>query len=113
MRYNNHSYHNIAIHFSIPSIKSLHTLNDCKFVWKIVNEFVDCPILKLVFSSRSTPAHRSTRIFNEPIFTTNYCFYSTIPRLRRLWNSLDSQTRDIKDINEFLDQIRPLILSFY
>ena len=66
MAFDNHNYRYIAIRYSVPTIKSLHKLNDYKLIWMIRNKLVDCTQLKKIFSSRSLPTLRPTRQWLNP-----------------------------------------------
>ena len=97
MAFNDHSYSRISRELNIFTIESTHRFYDFVFVWRIKNSKINCSELVKLFESRSLPHNiRNVRSIGEIKSTQDYVFYSIIPRLKRLWNSLNSDLRSIK-----------------
>lgn len=108
-----HDFKAIAKKFNTPLLKSLHNYFDVLTVWKILNNHFKSPDLAQLFVTR--PTNYSLRSHNPlytQIFRRESEFNSSIPRLSRAWNSLDSALRNIDAIGRFKTAARRAILDF-
>ena len=75
--------------------------------FKIIREIMVCQELTSLFSQREfTYCIRNPRPIHEQIHTKNYSFNTPIARLRRAWNQLPGNTRDIVLIGAFKSALR-------
>ena len=102
MSYKDRNYHEISVRLNFPSIKSMHTVNDYIFIWKIINKQINWPDVFNLYTSRTIVYDlRFIKPMFESITTLNYIYFSTIFRLRRFWNLLHSDIRNIKELDSF------------
>ena len=114
MHFTDHNYHAISTRYNLPTIRSQHRLNDLKLLWKSINGHLNSSELTQLFTEGTTSySLRSDRLFFETKSTENYISFSTIPRLRRLRNQIDSRTRNIADYNVFFNTVRKSIIEYY
>ena len=115
MHYTDHDYSELSILLNVPKIKTRHDVNDCVFVWKIINDKIRCTDLKLLFKERKIDWDiRNFRLLKEQRVTDKlYIYFSTKYRLIRAWNSLDDDIRKIKNENQFKRLVTEKLLDFY
>ena len=109
-----HNYHQISVSFNLPTIKSLHKVNDFIFAWKIDKNLINSDVLSKMFLERKVPNNiRSIRPLKEDILSKDYTYNNTLPRLKRLWNSLDPHLKEIRELSHFKTAIKKSYLSYY
>ena len=84
-----HDYTDIATHFDLQTIKSLHHYHDCLLSFKIINNLIDCNEINNLFLERQLTYNlRSHRILQEETSNSNYGFHSTVNHIKRSYNIL-------------------------
>ena len=114
MAYNDHNYHPISTSENIHTILSTHKYFDSIFAFKIAKKLYPSTQINSFFNP--TPENintRSNREFHTHFYRRNYAYYSVIPRLRRLWNSIPQCIRDLSDLQEFKKYAKITYLSHY
>lgn len=91
-----HDYSPISKKFSIPSIKSIHDYFDLCTVHKIIHHLFSSVHLFNLFQTRPNPySLRTAHPLHTSIFLRDSNFSSSIPRLCRLWNSIQADNREL------------------
>ena len=89
MDWRDHDYSRVMSQFRMPTLESIRLTNDARLAFNIINRNIDCPELSNLFVSREIPYNlRQARTFSENRYRSDLAYYSTIPRLIRLWHSL-------------------------
>ena len=108
-----HNYSEIAEHFNLQTIKSLHYYYDCILTYKIKNNYLNCEMMTSLFYERQvTYSLRNFRKIHENTQSSNVGFYSSINRLRRLWNTLPQSVLDSANLALYKRSVRSLSLQF-
>ena len=113
MNFQDHDYSHIATRFSIPSLKSLFKVRDAQFAFNIIKKRIKCPELSDLFKERNRRYNlREYRTFVEHTYYSNTRYFSTIPRLIRLWHSLPRSITSQVRISVFKKQVREKLFNF-
>ena len=105
----NHDYTEIASSVNIQTIRSLHYYHDCVYTFKVLNDFINCVSISDLITERELAYNlRHFRPLCEQTCSPNTGFYSTINRLKRLWNTLPSHITAILNISFFNSAVRSL-----
>ena len=113
MNFTDHIYERAISKFKIPPIKHLHNYHDCLLVFKVKNSITNCPDLSQLFTPRESHYNvRNLREFSNPCGSQNYIHFSSIPRMRRLWNSLPSDISSSRNICSFKSKIKLYLFKF-
>lgn len=102
--YDNHDYFNFAKEVNLCTISSLHRYYDLLLVRKILyySDFYRDNTLLLLFPYRDIKYNlRKHGNLIEANTIKNYIYYSTIFRLKRIWNLLDTKTKSYENMIEF------------
>lgn len=114
MSFIDHNYSRVSSLFNIPTICSQLDYEDYMLMHKIENHKISCVQTISLFMPRDINYPlRCIRPLLEKLYTPNSLFYSTIPRLTRMWNTLSLDLRSITQIGSFKNQIRSLSLKCY
>ena len=114
MSYRDHNYSPISTSENIHTIISTHKYFDSVLAFKISKKLISSEQINSSFNP--TPRNlytRSKRAFHTLFKKYNYAYFSTLPRLRRQWNSLPQNIRDLNDLQEFKNCSRRIYLSHY
>ena len=87
-----HYFTEMALHFKLQIIESLHYFHDYSLMFKILHNSFSCHSLYNLFHSRHfTYSLRSHRPIHESTCKSNFGFFSTVNILKRSWNLLPSR----------------------
>ena len=113
MSFSDHDYGNAIERFKLPTIKDTHRYHDCLTVFKILNGYINCTDLSILFSPRIIPHDvRPTRNLSEFHYKVDYLHASSIPRMCRTWNSVSSSIKDTAVISQFKSSLKNHLFSF-
>ena len=113
MSYFDHEYSKLYELTGIASIESIHRAGDLLFVGKILLDESSQTRLKDLFETREVPYDlRSLRPLREEGVKLDLLFHSPQHRLRREWNGLSVEIREIGDINSYKTIINKEVLKY-
>lgn len=85
-RYLDVDLHEMEHQLHLPQLAARRTLLDLLFLYKIVNNQIDCPEILHQLSFGVPRNTRRPQLFARSFHPTNYLYYSTMPRLMRVGN---------------------------
>ena len=89
MQFDDHNYTPIAKSLNLESIKSLQTFYDVFLIKKIKSNLINCTDMSIIFEACFIPyGLRAYRELKEDNLPRNFFRFSTVPRLKRNWNSI-------------------------
>ena len=105
-----HDYTPLASECSLPTIASLHRMQDHMFVYKTLHDYICSDFIKELFGQRQLIYNlRCHRILLEDTTRSNYGFYSSVNRMRRLYNLLPMEIRNVSSIGLFKFRVKSLV----
>ena len=117
-----HNFAEIALHFKLQTIESLHHFHDCSHMFKILHNSFSLYSLhsyslhNLVHPRHLTYSLRSHRPLHESTCKSSFDFFSTVNKLRRSWNLLPSRITSISSLHPFKsapNYLMPLVYFVY
>lgn len=84
------NYSNILSSLNLETLESRRKKTDLIFLFKLLNNVIDCPeILNSIQFNIPSYNLRKFLVFNVPISTTNYNYFSPLNRILRLGNKVE------------------------
>lgn len=109
-----HDYSEIAVRCNLPTIKSLHAVNDCVLAYKFVYGLIPGAFVSTLFPAKQNIPYslRNPRFLFESLPKSKGGFFSCVNRIRRTWNGLTRDLKNCESISTFKTRIRSFYCSF-
>ena len=109
-----HDYGDVSRYFGLPTIKSIHCVNDITFLYKLLVDYnINGELLKLFEFKHYTYSFRQIRQLKEYHCKLDCTLHGATFRLRRLWNSLDINMSKISNLYTLKNHVKASLLKFY
>lgn len=111
----NNSYEKNLLQYNITSLESRRIISDMIFLYKIVNNNIDCPAIVQLFNLNvpSRLPRKPQALFNVTVYKSNLGKFSPLARLAHNYNDLSSKISGLDIASNSLSAFKSNLVNFF